>query len=234
MHGDFDIPLTVLACDTPAVTTIQTQFFFSVPSISCFTGVSSHHSRAVVQFFRPSLCPRKAKLEPLKVYDSIKRIERCADEVLLHLFSGVAFLTGKLYVIGGHSPDGPLVSTERFDTKQQKWVTLNSLSMARFQLGACAVDGLVYAIGGRNNERSLDTVEVYDPKAKSWTLLIEKMAESRNDFGLAVRNHEIYCVGGRGVSSIESFDVVAKEWRSAGSTGENNFSVSCMFYPPMQ
>ena len=146
----------------------------------------------------------------------------------------MTYLSGKLYVIGGHSPDGPLASTERFDTKQEKWVTLKPMNSPRFQLGACAVDGLVYAMGGRNNERSLDTIEVYDPKAKAWTVVKEKMGESRNDFGLAVKNNEIFCVGGRGVGSIECFDIEMKKWKTVGSTGENNFSISCVFYPPLQ
>ncbi|KAL9975371.1 hypothetical protein ACROYT_G012526 [Oculina patagonica] len=146
---------------------------------------------------------------------------------------GVAFLSGKLYVIGGHSPEGALASTERFDTKQEKWVTLKPMNMPRFLLGACAVDGLVYVVGGRNNERSLDTVEVYDPKAKVWTLINENMRESRNDFGLVSQSNEIYCIGGRSVSSIECFDLEMKEWKTVGSTGENNFSISCVFYPPL-
>lgn len=144
----------------------------------------------------------------------------------------MAFLSGKLYVIGGHSPEGALASSERFDTKQEKWTTLKPMNLPRFLLGACAIDGLVYAVGGRNNERSLDTIEVFDPKAKSWTLLDEKMQESRNDFGLVSRNTEIYCIGGRGVKSIECFDALTKEWKTVGSTGENNFSISCVFYLP--
>ena len=145
----------------------------------------------------------------------------------------MAFLSGKLYVIGGHSPDGALASTERFDTKQEKWVTLKPMNLPRFLLGACAVDGLVYALGGRNNERSLETVEVYDPKAKVWSIMDENMRESRNDFGLVSQRNEIYCIGGRGVNSIECFDLETKEWKTVGSTGENNFSINCVFYPPL-
>ena len=145
----------------------------------------------------------------------------------------MAFLSGKLYVIGGHSPDGPLASTERFDTKQEKWATLKPMHSPRFLLEACAVDGLVYAVGGRNNERSLDTIEVYDPRTKGWSLLEAQMQEARNDFGVGARSNEIFCVGGRGVNSIECFDVEAKKWKTVGSTGENNFSISCVFYPPL-
>lgn len=146
---------------------------------------------------------------------------------------GAAYLSGKLYVIGGHSPDGPLASVERLDAKQEKWFTLKPLNSPRFLLGACAVEGIVYALGGRNNEQSLDTVEIYDPKTKTWTLQESKMAEPRNDFGLAVKGSEIYCVGGRGVRTIECVNVQTKEWKTVGSTGENNFSISCVFYLPL-
>lgn len=144
----------------------------------------------------------------------------------------MTFLSSKLYVIGGHSPDGALTSIERYDTKQEKWTSLKSMNFPRFLLRACAIDGLVYVVGGRNNERSLDTIEVFDPKAKSWTILNEKMQDSRNDFGLVTRDNQIFCIGGRGVKSIECFDVVAKQWKNVGSTGENNFSMSCVFYLP--
>ena len=107
------------------------------------------------------------------------------------------------------------------------------MNLPRFLLGACAVDGLVYAVGGRNNERSLVTVEVYDPKAKVWTVMEESMRECRNDFGLVSQSNQIYCIGGRGANSIECLDVGSKEWRTVGSTGENNFSISCVFYPPL-
>lgn len=146
---------------------------------------------------------------------------------------GAAYLSGKLYVIGGHSPDGPLASVERFEAKQEKWVILKPMNFPRFLLGACAVQGLVYAVGGRNNEQSLDSVEVYDPRTKTWALLETKMMESRNDFGLAAKGSQIFCVGGRGVKSIECLDVQTKEWKTVGSTGENNFSISCVFYPPL-
>lgn len=148
-------------------------------------------------------------------------------------YLGAAYLSGKLYVIGGHSPEGPLASVERLDAKQEKWFTLKPLNSPRFLLGACAVEGIVYAIGGRNNEQSLDTVEIYDPKIKTWRLQESKMAEPRNDFGLAVKGSEIYCVGGRGVRTIECVNVQTKEWKTVGSTGENNFSISCVFYSPL-
>lgn len=148
-------------------------------------------------------------------------------------YLGAAYLSGKLYVIGGHSPEGPLASVERLDAKQEKWFTLKPMNSPRFLLGACAVEGIVYAIGGRNNEQSLDTVEVYNPKTKTWTLQESKMAEPRNDFGLAVKGSEIYCVGGRGVRTIECVNVQTKEWKTVGSTGENNFSISCVFYSPL-
>lgn len=142
-------------------------------------------------------------------------------------------MSGKLYVIGGHSPEGPLASAERFDTKHEKWAALKPLNSPRFLLGACALDGLVYVVGGRNNEHSLDSVEVYDPKTKVWSLLEANMQEARNDFGLAAKGSEIFCVGGRGVHSVECLNVEKKEWRTVGSTGQNNFSISCVFYPPL-
>lgn len=152
--------------------------------------------------------------------------------LIVFSFTGVTFLSSKLYVIGGHSPDGALASIERYDTKQEKWTSLKSMNFPRFLLRACAIDGLVYVVGGRNNERSLDTIEVFDPKAKSWTILNEKMQDSRNDFGLVTRDNQIFCIGGRGAKSIECFDVVAKQWKNVGSTGENSFSMSCVFYLP--
>ena len=142
-------------------------------------------------------------------------------------------LSGKLYAIGGYGEAEPMATVERFDPKNDKWTVLKPLNMPRFQHGVVVSDGRVFVVGGRDNEGSCNTVEVYDPKAKTWSLLDEKMKEARNDFGIVAQENVIYCVGGRGVSSVECYNIEKKEWKVVGKTGQNNFCISCVSFPPL-
>ena len=118
--------------------------------------------------------------------------------------------------------------------KAQKWGAMKPMTKQRFNLGVTVEGGYIYAIGGRNNEESLDSVEIFNPKTgKEWKLLAERMKEARNEFGVAATNNKIFCLGGRGVTSIEVFDIEKKEWSVAGSMGENHFSINALLYPPV-
>ena len=154
------------------------------------------------------------------------------NAVFLSSSLGATVLSGKLYAIGGYGETGPMTSTERFDFKSEKWSILKSLVGPRFHHGVVSLGGKIFVVGGRDNDYSKDTVEVYDPKEKGWKLLDEKMNEARNDFGIVCQGKSIYCVGGRGVSSVEFYSLAKKEWRVAGRVGQNNFCISCVSFPP--
>lgn len=146
----------------------------------------------------------------------------------------MAFLSNKLYVIGGYGEAGPLATCERLDLKTLKWSAMKPMRKQRFNLGVAVAGGSIYAIGGRNNEESLDSVEIFNPKAgKEWVSLSECMKEARNEFGVASGDNKIFCLGGRGITSIEVFDIEKKEWKFMGSMGDNHFCINAVLYPPV-
>lgn len=146
----------------------------------------------------------------------------------------MAFLSNKLYVIGGYGEEGPLATCERLDMKTLKWSAMKPMRKQRFNLGVTVAEGSIYAVGGRNNEESLDSLEIFNPKTgKEWTSVSASMQEARNEFGIATGDKKIYCLGGRGVTSIEEFDIAEKEWKCIGSMGDNHFCISAVMYPPV-
>ncbi|EDO33930.1 predicted protein [Nematostella vectensis] len=145
----------------------------------------------------------------------------------------VTFLNNKVYVFGGYGSKGPLASAECYNVKQDKWSSIRGMRIPRFQLAATVHGGLIYVLGGRDNDADLSSVEVYDPKAKTWSKEELNMLEARNDFGVVEQNGRIYCFGGRGVATVECFDVEKKEWKTIGNTGHNNFAIDCVLFPPI-
>jgi N-acetylneuraminic acid mutarotase len=76
------------------------------------------------------------------------------------------------------------------------------MQVARGGLGIAAVNGKIYAIGGSTLEGSypwtggiVDTNEEYDPASNTWVFK-KPMPTPRTDFGIAVYNNKIYCIGG--------------------------------------
>ncbi|HDQ05879.1 MAG TPA: kelch-like protein [Candidatus Bathyarchaeota archaeon] len=91
------------------------------------------------------------------------------------------------------------------------WVTKKSMNSARTGAGAAAVNEIIYAIGGSQRHFGSDTeffyvtinsTEAYNPAADTWT---EKasMPTSRGDFGTAVYQNKIYCIGGKTLWKID-------------------------------
>lgn len=74
---------------------------------------------------------------------------------------------------------------------------------------------------------------MFGPKAKAWKVLDGQLNEARNDFGVAAQGNEIICFGGRGVKSIESFNVTSEESKVVGHTGISTFSIDCLMFPAM-
>lgn len=85
------------------------------------------------------------------------------------------------------------------------WTTKASIHTARDGAGATAVNGIIYVIGGTHKYFASDTeffyvtinaTEAYNPATDTWT---EKapMLTSKGDFGTAVYQNKIYCIGGK-------------------------------------
>jgi N-acetylneuraminic acid mutarotase len=129
----------------------------------------------------------------------------------------VAYLDGKLYVIGGTVgscfPNGLAANvslSEVYDIATDTWSTSAPMPTARSGVGAAVIDGKIYVIGG---EGWVDewggvfrTNEVYDPKTNRW---VEEapMPTARHGFAKGGIDGKLYAVSG--TSLTHTFSVVA-------------------------
>jgi hypothetical protein len=82
----------------------------------------------------------------------------------------IAVLNDKVYAIGGSNGTTELDSVEMLDlTKQEKWVKMPNLPLARSNMGVCTLDGLIYCIGGWNGQVGIKQCEVFDPVPSQWS-----------------------------------------------------------------
>jgi N-acetylneuraminic acid mutarotase len=129
----------------------------------------------------------------------------------------VAYLDGKLYVIGGSVgscfPRGwasNVSMNEVYDIATDTWSTRAPMPTARSGVGAVVIDGKIYVIGGEGWVDELGGVfrtnEAYNPKSESW---VEKtpMPTARHGFAKGVLDGKLYAVSG--VSLMHMFSVVA-------------------------
>ncbi len=110
------------------------------------------------------------------------------------------------------------------------WITKASMHTAREGAGAAAVNGIIYAIGGTHTHFASDTeffyvtinaTEAYDPETDTWT---EKapMPTPKGNFGTAVYQNKIYCIGGETLwrddrnitNSNEVYDTETDTWQT--------------------
>jgi hypothetical protein len=88
------------------------------------------------------------------------------------------------------------------------WISKSSMNQARAYLGVAVINGKIYAIGGDTGssigsgysgvERVtpvVNTSEEYDPASDNWTMKTQ-MPTARAQFGIAVYQNKIYCIGG--------------------------------------
>jgi len=93
---------------------------------------------------------------------------------------------------------------------EDSWTSKAPMQVARSDLGVAAVNGKIYAIGGNtenghvpntseNDYKALGwivaTNEEYDPATDTWTFK-KPMPTPRCNFGIAVYQNKIYCIGG--------------------------------------
>lgn len=85
------------------------------------------------------------------------------------------------------------------DVTEGFWVSKAPVQQARADLGVAVVNGKIYAIGGVINppswNQAVGTNEEYNPTTDTWTFK-KPMPTNRSQFGIAVYQNKIYCIGG--------------------------------------
>jgi N-acetylneuraminic acid mutarotase len=130
----------------------------------------------------------------------------------------VAYLDGKLYVIGGTigscfpggwSSNVPM--NEVYDIATDTWSTRAPMPNARSAIGAAALDGKIYVIGGEGWGDELGRVfranQAYDPNSNSWAEKA-RMPTPRHGFAKGVIDGKFYAVSGV-TSASNMFSIVA-------------------------
>jgi hypothetical protein len=129
----------------------------------------------------------------------------------------VAYLDGKLYVIGGTVgscfPGGwasNVPMNEVYDIATDTWSTGAPMPTARSGVAAAVLDNKIYVIGGEGwvdeSGGVFRTNEAYDPKSNSW-IEMAPMPTARHGFAKGVLDGKLYAVSG--VSLMHMFSVVA-------------------------
>lgn len=104
----------------------------------------------------------------------------------------------KFYILGGRSGVGRHDSCYLFDPNLNEWTEIASMSIGRFNFGACIHNDKIYAFGGQRYAESrehyftreaLESVEIYDPDTNSWTEG-PKMPASLYNTGVCVCAHK--------------------------------------------
>ena len=116
----------------------------------------------------------------------------------------VAYLDGKIYVVGGYPSTRKSVDTvQEYDVKTEKWRLTTPYPTTINHASAVGLDGLLYVIGGQTNaggrrekSRYTSAVHAYDPKSGKWTPRAP-MPTARSAMAHDVIDGKLYVAGGR-------------------------------------
>lgn len=146
---------------------------------------------------------------------------------------------GRVLVIGGRGPDGPLASVERYDPATGRWTTVAPLATPRVDHTATVLhNGRVLVVGGAATAGDggwLATTELYDPTTERWTpgpplataraghtaTRISDSAVNPNPPRARWVDGEVLVVGGvngtGALTTAERYDPVKDTWTPAGT-----------------
>uniref|UniRef100_A0AAV2K2H8 Ig-like domain-containing protein n=2 Tax=Knipowitschia caucasica TaxID=637954 RepID=A0AAV2K2H8_KNICA len=83
----------------------------------------------------------------------------------------------------------------KYNGALDKWIKIESLSIARWRHKMAVHQGKVYAIGGFDGSQRLSSIEAYDPFHNRWTQ-VTPLAEGVSSFAAASFDRWIYVIGG--------------------------------------
>ncbi len=118
----------------------------------------------------------------------------------------VAVLDGKLYAVGGETPNSNGSGTETYqrlgalevyDPAADSWTALAAMPTPRSSITAAALSGLIHVVSGENTQDNCVFVqhEVYDPKTDKWGALAD-MGSPRHSAVSGVVANRWYTIDG--------------------------------------
>ncbi|KAJ0070295.1 hypothetical protein NL108_007642, partial [Boleophthalmus pectinirostris] len=103
-----------------------------------------------------------------------------------------ATFRNEVYISGGKETQNDVW---KYNGALDKWIQIESLSIARWRHKMAVHQGKVYVIGGFDGNQRLSSVEAYDPFHNRWTP-VTPLAEGVSSFAAASFDHWIYVIGG--------------------------------------
>jgi hypothetical protein len=107
-----------------------------------------------------------------------------------------AALDGRMYVVGGNSPETDGRQVFVYDVQRRRWSPRAPLPAPRTNLSVLAHRGKLYAIGGLDPVHATDTVFVYDPASNGWSEAAP-LPEALHALATVSFRGEIWALGGR-------------------------------------
>ncbi len=121
-------------------------------------------------------------------------------------FAAVAF-DGRIYAIGGLTPDGDTGIVEAYDPATNQWTRKADMPTPRHGHGIAVANGLIIVVG-------TGPVEAYDPAMGRWMPLANVPVE-RRFLGVAAAKGFVYTIAGRvgqGPPPVERYNPCADVW----------------------
>jgi RNA polymerase sigma factor (sigma-70 family) len=154
--------------------------------------------------------------------------------------SPLAVLNGKIYAIGGVTPDDAAIIlsvVEVYDPVNDTWIRMKDLPFTRGWSSACTIDGKIYLFGGADNttRASVATTLVYDPEKDEWTKKADMLKRAvfihRN---APIIDEKIYIIGGyssgEAVSDIQIYDPKKDDWAKGPDMPTARYSPAAAAY----
>lgn len=75
-------------------------------------------------------------------------VDICVNFLFLLLSSGVVYVGGCVYAVGGFNGSLRVRTVDCYDPMMDRWTSVSSMQDRRSTLGAAVLNGLLYAVGG--------------------------------------------------------------------------------------
>ena len=147
-----------------------------------------------------------------------------------------------VYAIGASSHFSTNLAMYAYDTCENKWTQLPTMSRSRSEHSLSVLNGKLYIIGGRNREISADDeelsrfVEVYDPVEKVWATKTSTCSQRINSCAASTSKY-FYIIGGastddtvKAVNTVERYCPLKEEWSSAPSLTTKRYMSSAVYF----
>lgn len=133
--------------------------------------------------------------------------------------TGVAELSGRIYVVGGIDADLGISSDVRvYDIESRTWNMASPLPQALHHAHVAATGGKLYVLGGLVDGlfRETGASWVYDPATDEWSSIASMDAGARGGGAAAAIGDKIYVAGGlratRPVADFSVYDIATDTW----------------------